>query len=72
MDIVRECAEAWERLMAGQSEKGDLSLANTTLAQSPDRVDPNSVDIPQGQNLAPAPIDPSIDKWFFISGAPSA
>jgi inorganic pyrophosphatase len=25
--------------------------------------------IPRGENLAPAPIDGSIDKWFFISGA---
>lgn len=25
--------------------------------------------IPKGENLQPAPIDPSIDKWFYISGA---
>jgi inorganic pyrophosphatase len=41
-----------------------------TVKQSPARVDPSQVPfIEPNQNLAPAPIDPSIDKWFFISGA---
>jgi hypothetical protein len=26
MDVVRECAEAWERLLTGKTSKGDLSL----------------------------------------------
>ena len=26
MDIVRECAEAWERLITGKSPRGELSL----------------------------------------------
>jgi inorganic pyrophosphatase len=26
MDIVRECAEAWEKLMTGKSKKGEISL----------------------------------------------
>ncbi len=26
MDIVRECAEAWERLIMGKSDKGKISL----------------------------------------------
>jgi inorganic pyrophosphatase len=43
---------------------------NTTVKNSPDRVDPSSLQIPHGENKLPAPIDPSIDKWFFISGAP--
>jgi inorganic pyrophosphatase len=47
-----------------------LHSTNTTVPHSPDRVDPSSLDIPKGEHLAPAPIDPSIDKWFFISGAP--
>jgi inorganic pyrophosphatase len=71
MDIVRECAEAWEKLITGKSPKGEISLANTTVASSPDRIDPSQVNVPRGENYAPAPIDPSIDKWFFISGAPS-
>lgn len=69
-DIVRECAEAWERLITGKSDKHGVSLTNVTVPHSPERVDPRSINIPEGENLAPAPIDPSIDKWFFISGAP--
>ncbi len=43
---------------------------NVTVNHSPARVDPSSLPpIPKGQDLKPAPIDPSIDKWFFISGA---
>lgn len=45
------------------------------LIPSSDSVEKGSVDqakysaIPAGENLPPAPIDGSIDKWFFISGA---
>jgi inorganic pyrophosphatase len=38
--------------------------------QSPDRVDPSQLGgIPKGEHLPPAPVDGSVDKWFFISGA---
>jgi inorganic pyrophosphatase len=70
-EIVRECAEAWEKLITGKTPKEDLSLANTTVSNSPDRTDASTLNIPAGENKAPAPIDPSIDKWFYISGAPS-
>lgn len=72
MDIVRECAEAWEKLVAGKTAKNDLSLANTTLAHSADKTDASSLNIPAGEDKSPAPIDSSIDKWFYISGAPSS
>ncbi|KAH7087046.1 inorganic pyrophosphatase [Paraphoma chrysanthemicola] len=72
MDIVRECAEAWEKLATGKTPKDEISLVNTTVSHSPDRADPSSLNIPQGENKAPGPIDPSIDKWFYISGAPSS
>jgi len=71
MDIVRECAEAWEKLATGKTPKDEISLTNTTVSNSPDRTDASSLSIPPGENKAPAPIDPSIDKWFYISGAPS-
>ncbi|KAH9873632.1 hypothetical protein IAQ61_004256 [Plenodomus lingam] len=72
MDIVRECAEAWEKLATGKTPKEDLSLVNTTVSHSTERTDPKSLNIPPGENKAPAPIDPSIDKWFYISGAPTS
>ncbi|EKD19271.1 inorganic pyrophosphatase [Drepanopeziza brunnea f. sp. 'multigermtubi' MB_m1] len=69
-DIVRECAEAWEKLITGKTAPGEISTTNLTVAKSPSRVSPDQLPPPaQHENLAPAPIDPSIDKWFFISGA---
>ena len=41
---------------------------NITVANSPYRIDQRSAPrVPPGDNQPPAPIDPSIDKWFFIS-----
>ncbi|KAL6715899.1 Inorganic pyrophosphatase [Lecanora helva] len=68
-DIVRECAEAWEKLITGRTQPGGISLANVTVPHSHDRVDPNSFNIKPHQDLRPAPIDGIYDKWFFISGA---
>jgi inorganic pyrophosphatase len=69
-DVVRECAEAWEKLITGKTNPGDVSTTNLTVKQSPNRVSPDQLPpIPPNETLAPAPIDPSIDKWFFISGA---
>lgn len=69
-EIIRECSDAWERLITGKQQRGDLSLANVTNQSSPDRVDQGSLSkIPRGDNSPPAPIDGTVDKWFFISGA---
>jgi inorganic pyrophosphatase len=46
-----------------------LHSTNVTVPNSQDRVDPSKLNIPKGEDKAPAPIDPSIDKWFYISGA---
>lgn len=64
MDIVRECAEAWEKLITGKSAPGEISLTNTTVPHSPQRADAQKVNsqIPRGEDKLPAPIDPSIDK----------
>jgi hypothetical protein len=55
----------------GRNSKANFhNRANATNANSPDRVDPSQLrNIPKGENLLPAPIDGSVDKWFFISGA---
>jgi len=39
------------------------------VAHSKEKTDPSELGIPKGEDLAPAPIDSSIDKWFYISGA---
>jgi len=69
MDVVKECAEAWERLITGKTAPGDVSIKNTTVQHSKEKTDPSELGIPKGEDLAPAPIDSSIDKWFYISGA---
>lgn len=43
---------------------------NVTVKQSPSRTSPDKLaHIGKHEELLAAPIDPSIDKWFFISGA---
>ncbi|KAI3331923.1 inorganic pyrophosphatase [Xylariaceae sp. AK1471] len=70
MDVIRECAEAWEKLITGKTQPGGISTTNLTVSHSPSRVSPEQLPpIPANENLAPEPIDSSIDKWFFISGA---
>ncbi|KAI0862004.1 inorganic pyrophosphatase [Xylaria cubensis] len=70
MDVIHECAEAWEKLITGKTQPGGISTTNLTVAHSPSRVSPNDLPpLPPNENLAPEPIDSSIDKWFFISGA---
>ncbi|KAG8526919.1 Inorganic pyrophosphatase [Bacidia gigantensis] len=68
-EVVRECADSWERLITGKVSPGGVSLANVTVPHSPNREQPGERNIPRGQDLPPAPIDGMYDKWFFISGA---
>jgi len=69
-DVIHECADAWEKLISGKAAAGDISLATTQTEASINPADAGKVAaIPQGENLPPAPIDGTVDKWFFISGA---
>ncbi|RAL02926.1 inorganic diphosphatase IPP1 [Aspergillus ibericus CBS 121593] len=68
-DVIRECADAWEKLISGKSPRGEISIA-TSVAEGVERADAGKIAaLPKGENLPPAPIDGSVDKWFFISGA---
>ncbi|KFA70511.1 hypothetical protein S40285_00604 [Stachybotrys chlorohalonatus IBT 40285] len=70
LDVIRECAEAWDRLITGKTQPGGVSITNTTVSQSNERVAPDQLPpLPPNQDLPPEKIDSSIDKWFFISGA---
>lgn len=62
-EVIRECNEAWEKLIAGKADPNGVNLTNATLSTA------SEVSVPEGGEYAPAPIDKSIDKWFFISGA---
>lgn len=69
-EVIRECADAWDRLITGATPSGGVSTANVTNENSKDLVGRDALaQIPAGENKAPAPIDGSVDKWFFISGA---
>ena len=71
-EVVHECHEAWRRLITGQVAAGEVQLANSTVHGSKGLVSPNDAAvkaIPAADPKPPAPIDPSIDKWFFISSS---
>ncbi|CAG8442249.1 2197_t:CDS:2 [Diversispora eburnea] len=74
-EIIHETHEAWRRIINGhipcKTEKYDLSIYNLTNDASSGKITPDNPiyqAIRQDEILKPAPIDPSIDKWFFISG----
>ncbi|KAK4214201.1 inorganic pyrophosphatase [Rhypophila decipiens] len=65
--IIKECSDAWERLVSGRAEKGDVSIENTTLKDTPGKLDPDEIDLPPGEDLSPAPIEPEVfDGWVFL------
>ncbi|KAK8138663.1 Inorganic pyrophosphatase [Apiospora sp. TS-2023a] len=69
-DVIRECGEAWERLITGKTAPGGVSTTNLTAANSPSRISQDQLPpLPSNQELPAEKIDASIDKWFFISGA---
>ncbi|KAF8735017.1 hypothetical protein AX14_002927 [Amanita brunnescens Koide BX004] len=75
-EIIHECHEAWRRLITGESPNKtptyDLSIRNITISNSPGftkRDDPVYTNLPPDSRKPPAPIDPSVSKWFHISSA---
>ncbi|KAG5650742.1 hypothetical protein H0H81_011186 [Sphagnurus paluster] len=75
-EIIHECHEAWRRLIVGEApaktKDYDIAIRNITIQNSPgfvQRNDPVYTGIPTDSRKPPAPIDPSISKWFYISSA---
>jgi len=74
-EIIHECHEAWRRLILGDGAKTptyDISIRNITVQNSPGfvrRDDLSYTSLPTDSRKAPAPVDPSISKWFYISSA---
>ncbi|OBZ79771.1 Inorganic pyrophosphatase [Grifola frondosa] len=53
----------------------DISIRNISVQNSPGYVsknDPAYTSLPPDSRKAPAPVDPSISKWFYISSAQSS
>ncbi|KAG0212216.1 Inorganic pyrophosphatase [Mortierella sp. NVP41] len=71
LDVVKETHEAWERLIKGEipskAEAYDIQVSNVSVQGSPYIVN-NTDNIPAAAPKPAASIDPSVDKWFFISG----
>ncbi|KAI5897995.1 inorganic pyrophosphatase [Schizophyllum commune H4-8] len=71
-EIIHECHEAWKRLVTGEAAAKDISIKNITISNSPgfiSRDDPEYTSLPSDSRKPPAPIDPSVSKWFYISSA---
>jgi len=75
-EVIHECSEAWKKLISGQGDHKNVGIAieTTTNKNSPGAIGKEQVDsiVPADSRKAPAPIDPSIAKWFYISGSASA
>jgi len=72
MEVIQETHEAWRRLVSGETQFDKISTFNTTVEGSVKHVDVSHevcTSIPQGESLPPNKMEPSVDKWFFISGA---
>ncbi|KAI9183801.1 Inorganic pyrophosphatase [Blastocladiella emersonii ATCC 22665] len=74
-EVIAETHEAWRRLVSGETDKADISVANTANAGTPGAIDVAAdaqyAAVPAATNEAPAPIDGSVDKWFYISSSPN-
>ncbi|KAG1783545.1 inorganic pyrophosphatase [Suillus placidus] len=73
-EIIHECNEAWRRLITGDSpaktptyEIAIRNLSNSTSPGFVTRSDVTYANLPTDSRQPPAPIDPSISKWFYIS-----
>ncbi|KAK9461866.1 inorganic pyrophosphatase [Lipomyces oligophaga] len=66
-EVINETVEAWKRLMAHKTNVEGISLVNTTLKDTDEYAEASTLDIPPAEHNAPAPIDSSIDKWFFLA-----
>ncbi|KAJ7446509.1 inorganic pyrophosphatase [Mycena galericulata] len=72
-EIIHECHEAWRRLITGESPMPELSIYNITIKNSPGFIQRDHrmyTELPPDSRKPPAPIDPSVSKWWYISSAP--
>jgi len=77
-EVIIETHEAWKRLITkaipSKGDNYDIVVANAAVEDSPYKVaasDEKYAAIPAATPYSEAPIDPSVDKWFFLSGTPN-
>jgi len=39
---------------------------NTTLEGTPGKLDPDTVCLPDDEDLPPAPVEQDLDEWFYV------
>ncbi|KAH6569517.1 hypothetical protein BASA50_000147 [Batrachochytrium salamandrivorans] len=78
LDVIHECNDAWKRLVskatACKTDDYDICAANANVVDSPYRTvagDAQYAALPKSSPKPALPVDPSIDKWFFLSGQPN-
>jgi len=66
--VIRETHNAWKRLING-GKNDKIELKNTTVEGSPHKVEifKQSNEVPASDNKPAASVDPSVDKWYFVS-----
>lgn len=70
LDIIRETNESWKQLIHGQvADSKGIALTNTTLSDTPTYSPAAASEVPPASAQPDAPVDKSVDKWFFISGS---
>ncbi|CAO1622530.1 unnamed protein product [Jaminaea pallidilutea] len=71
-EVVHECHEAWKRLVSGQADAGEVSIANSTVQGSKGFVSSNDASIQSVPAANPQPdaeIPQNIAKVFYISSS---
>lgn len=70
MKIIKECQAAWQKLIKqeipNKSDKYDISCTNSTVDGPYKNVDAAGA-IPAHQDVAPAPLDSSVNIWHFVA-----
>ncbi|GJJ77929.1 inorganic pyrophosphatase [Entomortierella parvispora] len=69
LQVVKDTHEAWTRLMSGKTPS-EVKVSNVTVANSIGHVDaqnPIVTSVPADSRQPAAPIDGSIDKWFYVN-----
>ncbi|KXN73299.1 inorganic diphosphatase [Conidiobolus coronatus NRRL 28638] len=71
--VIQEVHESWKKLISGETpaktDSYDLSIVSTDLEESKNNITTDDAiykNIPENTVVEAAPVDPSVDKWFYI------
>lgn len=68
-EVIGECSEAWKKLIGGKVDPKGIELTNTLLDSTASYSASAASEVPAASPAPAAPIDKSIDKWFFIAAS---